>query len=216
VEVGSGGRTAALGQDLWAVNRGGTSSLTLDDSADTSAPTITLDTYRDLFGLGTASLGTVGTIAGLSTGSVRFTASGTSGVRVATGRNATVNVRATAVPTALVGHGPTSVNVGHDQTVQDVRGWLNVVNTGAQTTLYVDDRADAAAHTAYLGGFFDTYGVVSPTPETVGYITGLAPALIGFNAGGVRTLSIWAHPHTRFAALSPVVPTFLNGVPVPR
>src|SRR5262249_58465422 len=80
---------------------------------------------------------------GLSPGAIHYEYADTSSLTVNTGSGAAVDVLATGVATTLVGHGPTTVNVGNSVSgVRDIFGPLTITNPTNITTLDVDDSAD--------------------------------------------------------------------------
>ena len=89
--------------------------------------------------------------------------------------------------------GNPSVTVGHDGTVQDIRGALKLNAVNGTATVSVDDSADNAFRTATL----DTASVDGANH---GRITGLAPASILYRSSG--TSSVTVHTGTAGAVVN--------------
>jgi hypothetical protein len=144
-------------------------TVNVDDSADGTPHTVTLDTV-------TISGSDYGRITGLAPAAIRYKYLDTSTVNVQTGTGGgTINVLATGKPTAIVGHANGTVNVGSAGSVQQIFGPLTITDppAGAFVTVNVDDSADLTARivtldTAMIGSF------------GYGRITGLAPAAIQY------------------------------------
>ena len=150
----SGGLFAASVTYVGSAN--GRDSMMVDDSADATGRTMTLNT---------------GTITGIA-GQIDYSSIGY--MEVDTGQAAdTVNVRATNVNTGIVTLGGDQVWVGTDGSVQGIAAPLTLAPVG-YATLSVDDSADTQAHTVTLDDADHGDG------EMESSITGLAPAAIGY------------------------------------
>src|SRR5262249_13157113 len=146
-----------------------------DDSADTTAQTVTLSTFTPSFD----SDSPWGSITGLAPAAINYEYADTSSVSITTGSGAdTVNVQATGVNTIInTRGGADTVNVGNNaHGVQDIIGSLFVMSTGGQSQLNIDDSADAVAKTAFL-----KFGFVPG-------LVGLSPAVIAY--GSLSSLNI--------------------------
>jgi hypothetical protein len=161
VTVGDAGNAQGVEGTLVFQNATGLDTLVVNDSADPTARSATIDT---------TSIGgtTFGRILGLAPGTVEFDpVHGTSAVQVQTGTGGdTVNVLATAVPLNLVGHGADRVTVGNAGSAQGILGPVNVSNPVNFTALTIDDSADATARSVTL---------------TNAAVSGLAPVPISYN-----------------------------------
>ena len=100
------------------------------------------------------------------------------------GGDDTFNLRGTARPVTFQGQqGRNSINVGHDGTVQDVRGSLDIANNFI-AFLNIDDHADAQPRAVTID--------LPANLEATGRITGLAPAEIRIRIGDLGGLHILA------------------------
>jgi hypothetical protein len=180
VNVGNGGSLVDISGTLNIENPSGSSDITVDDSADTSASTFTLSTLGANPADTQGDSDTWGQISGLPGGGlINYEYPDTPSLTFKTGWRATVNVLATGVTTNLVGNGPTTVKVGNSTDgVQDVAGTLNIENPPALTTVTVDDSADTSAPTftlstlgvnpadsEYAQGVRDIWGQISGLPS---------------------------------------------------
>jgi hypothetical protein len=152
--------------------------INVDDSVDSTARTVTLDTVT----VGEASFGR---ITGIGTGAIEYRYADTASLTVKTGfGGATVDVLATGVPVNLVGNGAnTTVDVGNNGSVQAINGPLTITNPPSYTTVNVDDSEDATARTVSL----DT---VTIGGAGYGSITGLAPASIQYKYNDTSSVTI--------------------------
>ena len=134
-------------------------SLTVDDSTDTTARTITHDTVA-------VGGSPYGRITGLALAALQYKYADTSSATLHTGTGgATVTVRANGVPTSLVGHsGSTAVTVGNNGLLHDILASVTISNPPSFTAVTVDDSAEPVAFpvtldTVTLGG--GVYGRIS-------------------------------------------------------
>jgi hypothetical protein len=171
--VGNGGRLTDI---LAAVTitdppAGAFTAVNVDDSADPTFRTPTLDTVPiGGFDYGRISFGGV---------PVQYRYVDTSSVTFQTGAGgATVNVRATGAPTAVVGHGTNTVNVGDaGNTLASIHGSVSVLG-GPSDTLTINDQGTAGARTYTV-----TPTTVAWGGPTVSY-TGLGSLTVNGSAGG--------------------------------
>jgi hypothetical protein len=168
VDVGDGGSVQAINGPLTINDPPAFATVNVDDSADSTPRTVSLDTVTN----GGADYGR---ITGLAPAAIQYKYVDTSSVTVQTGTGgATVNVLATGKPVNLVGHGAnTTVNLGNAGSVQAINGLLTISNPPSYTTVNVDDSADTTVRTVTL----DT---VTIGADEYGRITGLAPAAIEY------------------------------------
>ena len=177
VNVGSGGSVQGILAPVTLQNPPNWNTINVNDSADTTARTVTLSTYSS----GGANWGS---ITGLAPAAINFKYVDTSSVNITTGSAAdTVNVLATGVTTNITGEGPDVVNVGNGGSVQGILGTLNLQNPPNYNTVNVNDSADTTARTATLS----TY---SSGGANWGSITGLAPAAINFKYFDTSSVNI--------------------------
>ena len=181
----------------------GSTSLTVDDSGDTTAETASLSD-GEITGLARANIlwspsaSATGGVTDLhvhgGSGGNTFNVYGTSNFYNATflrtgAGNDTVNVAATTGTLNIDGqNGSDTVTIGSNApwlggTLANITGSVNVSNTFGQTTLVVDDSGDTLSKTATLTTLAD------------GVLTGLAPAAIYWAptplaVGGVNFLDI--------------------------
>jgi hypothetical protein len=125
-------------------NGSASTNLTVDDSADHSAPTFTVSTLGVNLTDFEMSTHQWGQITGLPTGaSINYEYIDTPSLTLNTGPGATVEVLATWHTLDLVGNGPTTVNLGNQGNVQGLNGDLYIENTVPRaTSVYVNDQAD--------------------------------------------------------------------------
>jgi hypothetical protein len=165
-----GGTLASIAGPVVVSNTSGSTSLTVDDSGDTTGQTVAI-TNSSITGTWSAPINYVG-------GEVSsLTVLGGSGSN-------TFNVQSTASGTPVglnAGSGADVVSVGNGADgVQDVQADLAL--EGPAITLTVDDSADGTGRTATL----DTF---TPGGETLpfGRISGLAPAVISYELADVAS-----------------------------
>jgi hypothetical protein len=117
VNVGNAGSVQAIYGSLTISDPPSLTTVNVDDSADSAARTVSLDTVS----IGGSSYGS---IAGLAPGAIYYKYADTYTLTAQTGTGeATVDVLATGIPVNLVGHGPnTTVNVGNAGSVQ--QSWV--------------------------------------------------------------------------------------------
>ncbi len=184
INTGTGVNSVTVGDLLSAIqgnvtiNGGGTDSLTLDNTADTTSETAVM-TASQITGLG---MGTGGvSYSGISqlgidlgSGTNNFTIIQTSAATTLLGGagNDTVNVQATSNPTVVnVGLGTNTVNIGQPQQnvtgelLAGIGGAVSIIGGGTDT-LNLDDTANTSASTGTV---------------TAGAITGFAPAIITYS-----------------------------------
>src|SRR5262249_26619035 len=140
----------------------GLAALVVDDSADTTARSVTVT--------GTTVTGLAGAISyvpdpDFGVSSLTFEA-GSGGT--------TIDVQSTAVSTFIHSQGNDTVVVSDNGSVQGIQADVSIDNAGGCTALTVDDSADTTARTATL---------------TASTLTGLAPAAIAYGTG-VCSLSV--------------------------
>jgi hypothetical protein len=155
-------------------------TLIVDDAADPTPQTATLDTF-------TPSGDTPwGSITGLAPAAINYEYTDTSSVSITTGLAAdAVNVHATGATTNLSSaNGLNWVYVGNAGSVQGVLGTLNIESPSGWSTLNVDDSADHSGRTVAL----DTFTPANDSPW--GAITGLAPASINYEYNDTSSVSI--------------------------
>jgi hypothetical protein len=178
VNVGDHGSLQNITGDVTIENQPSTTTVNVDDSADTNSPTATLSTTT-IANDADEDSDTFGQITGLSFGAIRYEHFDTSLVTLATGPGgATVNVQATGVPTDILGgYGPVTVHVGNGTDgVQDIQGDLAISDLAEAATVSVDDSANTGSRTATI----DTATRLNHEGFFEGFIdvTNLAPARI--------------------------------------
>ena len=179
VNVGNAGSVQGILAAVNVENPPSFNTINVNDSADTTARTVTLSTFTP------AGDTPWGSITGLAPAAINYEYADTSSVTVTTGHAAdTVNVLATGVTTNLSTSGGLDVvNVGNAGSVQGILGALNVQNPPSFDTINVNDSADATARTVTLSTF--TSGGLP-----WGSITGLAPAAINYKYGDTTSVSV--------------------------
>jgi hypothetical protein len=181
---GSNGNVQSIYGDVSIENPGGHTILSIDDSNDPTARSVTLGNFTP------AGDTAWGSITGLapSGAAINYRYADTSSVHLFTGSGAdTVSVQATGVPTSLVNvGGDDSVSVGEPDyigsTLKDILGTLSVDaepnpaggNPGF-TTLSIDDSLDTANRTVILST------LTGAGNQDWGSIVGLAPSGAAIN-----------------------------------
>jgi Ca2+-binding RTX toxin-like protein len=173
VNVGNAGSVQGIQGTLTIENPPAHDTIIIDDSADTTPRTTTLDTFTPPGDTG------FGSVTGLAPGTINYEYADTSSVTIATGNVAgnVVNVLATGATTNLFGNAATTVNVGNNGSVQGIFGAVHVINPPSFTALNVDDSADTIGR---------------PVTITNASITGLAPGVISYAQSDLFPLNIQA------------------------
>jgi hypothetical protein len=158
----------------------GFNRITVDDSTDTRARTVTLSTST------TANDSEVGGelfggISGLAPADINYEYADTRNITIDTGDGGdTINVLATGATTNLVGTSSTltdtTVNVGDAGDLQNIQGTLNIENPVWLNQITVDDSADTGARTVTLDTTTSATDSQGNT-DVYGRISGLAPGL---------------------------------------
>jgi hypothetical protein len=169
VNVGNAGSVQGILGELNIDNPLSFTTVNIDDSADTTARTVTLDTFTP------AADTPWGSVTGLAPASINYRYGDTQSVSITTGSGAdTVNVHATGVTTNLSAHGLDTIKVGKAGSVRGIFGALNIEDPPYYSTLTVDDSADPIGRTVTLNTF-------TPSGDTPwDSITGLASAVINY------------------------------------
>jgi hypothetical protein len=192
VAVGQSGSLDGIQSTLAVHNTGSLTALALDDSSDTVGQTVDIASGQ-VTGLAPATISfDPGILSALTvnggSGGNTITISGTP---YAIGSSTTTTVNAgsgtdTVYTLATAGtagadlvingqDGFDTVGIGNSGSVQSIDGAVDVTNTLGQTTLTVDDSADATAQSATV---------------TATGITGLAPAAINYTAADLLGLTV--------------------------
>ena len=197
VNVGDAGSVQGILGTLNIENPPSRNTITVDDSADATARTVTLSSFvnpDDSEDDGHPW----GKIHGLAPADINYEYPDTSSVSVLTGTAGSgnvingnvINVLATHSPeTNLVAHAAATVNVGDAGSVQGILGTLNIENPPSRNTITVDDSADATARTVTLSSF------VNPddsdrNSDPWGKIRGLALADINYEYSDTAHVTI--------------------------
>lgn len=174
--------TQTLTGSLTILNTFKQTTVSIDDSADPSPRTVTMD---DSGFVG------FGTISGLSPAPISYQYGGTSFLSVTLGaKGATVNVLTTGAQTVLAGGrngtvvGPDTFNVGAAGSTQGIAAPLTFLNSGNSNTITLDDSADAFDRTVTLS----TYTPLFDSPY--GRVSGLAPAYIDYRERDTASLTV--------------------------
>jgi hypothetical protein len=180
VNVGSSGSVQGILGAVSVENPPNYTALNIDDSADTTARTVTLSTFTP------AGDTPWGSITGLAPAAISYEYADTSSVHLTTGHGAdTVDVLATGVPTYLSsGGGADTVNVGipYYFYTGGIQGTLYVENPPSYTTLNIYyRRGETYTISTFTPGF-------DPVPW--GSITGLSPAAIDFEWADISHLNL--------------------------
>ena len=178
VNVGNAGSVQGILAAVNIQNPPSYNTINVNDSADTTARTVTLSTF-------TSGGANWGSITGLAPAAINYKYADTSSVNITTGSAAdTVNVLATGVTTNLsTSGGHDAVNVGNAGSVQGILGTLNIQNPPSFNTINVNDSADTTARTVTLSTF-------SSGGANWGSITGLAPAAINYKYADTSSVNI--------------------------
>ncbi len=192
VNVGSSGSVQGINAVLDIENPTSSTAVNVDDSADSTARTVTLSTFTSNRVDSEGNSDAWGEISGPGPGPIiDYEIPDTSSVTLKTGSGgAVVNVLATGVPTNLVGSGQTTVNVGNSGSVQGVLGALNVENPTGSTALNVDDSADSTARTVTLSTLGSNPADSQSNSDSWGQISGVAPANINYEHPDIASLTV--------------------------
>jgi hypothetical protein len=183
VTIGNAGHLTDIGRDVTVTSTTNGTDVVSDDSADTTARTVTVDDLTVSYGNPSAILH----YSHLSSLTLNNGTGGSSTFVSATGQNE---------PVTIVNQAAGHVYVGKNHKLQDVKGDLTVRNQTGSATIELDNAADPLAHDGMVHGTvvdppqinFDTY---TPDGETVhGSITGIAPAAINYRASGVADVIV--------------------------
>jgi hypothetical protein len=177
VNVGRNGSVQSINGDVTIVNPSSTTAILVDNSADATNRTVTLDTVVN-------GGSNYGRIQGLAPAQILFKYTDTSTVLIKTGTGTeTVNVLATGVlgsgagATTLEGHSAnTTVNVGNSNSIANILGALTINNAASYTTVNINDSADSANH--------------SNVVLTATSLTGLSQGAINFGSNALASLTI--------------------------
>jgi hypothetical protein len=187
VSIG-GGRADLIAGIITIADSAGTTALVVDDSADPNSRTISLSRTSVDPGLGPPIDFSKGLLSSLTIFGGRagngFVVRDTSApATLNTGPSADkVFVLGTSAPLTINGqNGADKVVVGNAGSLQSINGMLTVLNPGSFSSLLLDDTADPDKRTLAMG--------VGVTYGTVG---GLAPALIRYRPGQIRSLTVSA------------------------
>ena len=200
VNVGKSGSTLGILGQLSIENPPNLNTITVDNSADTTAHNIGLGT---IIPAGDSAFGTITNLAGAE---INYEYLDTSSITIKTGHGAnTVIVLGTGVPTTLVGNATSTVRVGDSGFVNGIQGALTVTNPPSFTALTVDASAETANHNVTMG-----------VGSGVGFINGLAPQPIRYNEGDVSSVTVDGGPGAGSGGNTyTVTDTFLNFAPSP-
>jgi hypothetical protein len=181
VTIGSGTRGV---KDIKGIvnieNPNNFSVITVDDAADTTGRTVTLDTFTP------SGDSDFGKISGLAPADINYEYADTFSVAIKNGSGLdTTNVLRSQKAVSIDGGGNHDVvNVGNAGSVQDIQGPLTIENPPSFTTINVDDSADTVARKVTV----DVFTVNGDS--SFGRITGLAPAAIDFENFDTSSVSI--------------------------
>jgi hypothetical protein len=180
VNVGNAGSVQGILAAVNIENPPSVNTINVNDSADTTARTVTLSTFVNPNDSQHNS-DPWGRITGLAPAAINYEYDDTTSVSVTTGHAAdTVNVLATGVTTTLSsGGGGDTINVGNGS-VQGILGTLNIENPPSFDTINIIDLFDATARRVTLSTFVNPNDS-QHNSDPWGRITGLAPAAINFD-----------------------------------
>jgi hypothetical protein len=194
VNLGLGGSVQGIAGTLNIENPPSYNTINIDDSADSTARTVTLSTLGTNSADSQGNTDVWGQVSGLAPASINYEYGDTSRLTLNTGwaSGTTVNVRATdsIATTNLVGHGSTTVTVGNAGSVQGIAGTLNIENPPSFTTITLDDSADATGRTVTLSTLGTNPNDSEHNTDSWGRVTGLAPGVINYEYGDTRSLTI--------------------------
>jgi hypothetical protein len=197
VIVGDQGSTVGIQGSLSLEGLGtpGTAStITVDDSADPNPRTTYLDTFTP------AGDSPWGSIVRLAPAEIDYRYADIKSLTVKTGpREGAVYVRATGVPTALIGNGGSfgndgvggigpgatvAIGIGNSGTLGLINDPLTIENPSGSDVITVDDSFDTGHQTAILGSF------TPPGDTPWGSITGLDSAEIDYKYADTQSLTV--------------------------
>ena len=167
-------------------------TLRVDDSADSTARTVTLSTFTGSGSEGDGDSDLSGAITGLAPASINYEYLDTSSVTIHGGTAGnTWYMLGTGVTTDLFANGHDTVNVGNSGSVQGIVGVLNLQDEPSFITLRVDDSADSTARTVTLSTFTGSGSEGDGDSDLSGAITGLAPASINYEYLDTSSVTIY-------------------------
>jgi hypothetical protein len=191
VNIGHDGTVQDNLGDITIENPPRLTDIVVDDSADTTARTITLGTFTP------AGDTAFGSITGLAPATINYEFNDTNSLTIKTGNSGgnVVNVQATGTTTNVIGNAPfggpdDTVNVGNAGSVQSIFCTVNIENPPSFNDITVDDSADPNNPTVTLS----TLGT-NPTDsegdgDIWGQISGLAPANINYEYRDTNSLTV--------------------------
>jgi hypothetical protein len=139
-------------------NLGGSDTLIVDDSADTTSPSVTLNTLA----------GDLGQITGLSA-PITFSNAEVSQLTLDLGTaTSTVNVLGIGTTTNVFNNGNATINVGNGGFLFGIQGALNLENDGGSSTIFIDNSSDDVGETFNFNvipgdEFINTFGQLTGT-----------------------------------------------------
>jgi hypothetical protein len=168
-------------------------TIVLNDSADTTARTVTLSDIGANPADSQGNSDPWGQVSGLAPANINYEYGDANGLTVETGTAAgnVINVNATGSlgPTNIVTGTPSTINVGNG-TVSGIAGALNIENPPAFNTIVINDASDTHARTVTVSIIganpFDSQGDSNPW----GQVSGLAPANINFELFDTNSVTI--------------------------
>ncbi len=190
IDIGAGGSVQGIGGNVTIENTPAFNNINIDDSADTTGRTTTLQTVtiandRD------GDSDKFGQVAGLAPGVISYEYNDTKSINIKTGTGgSTVNVLATGTTTNLIGSFGTTVNVGNAGSVQGILDTLNIENPPSVTRINVDDSADSTARTVTLSTIGANSADSEGNTDPWGRINGLAPANINYEYFDTSSVTI--------------------------
>jgi hypothetical protein len=181
VNIGNGGSVQGIAGNVIIENRPSFDTININDSADGSARTTTIQTVT----IGNDTDGdsdSFGQVSGLAPGVISYEYFDTNTVNISTGTGGnTINVLGNGTTTNLIGSfGGTTVNVGNAGSVQGIFGTLNFENPNSFDTINVDDSADGTARTTTLSTLGTNSSDSQGNTDPYGEISGLAPGTINY------------------------------------
>ncbi len=205
VNVTKNGSASGIQGTVSIITAAGSTKLTVDDSTDTTVNTVTLADVAP----------GVGSITGLSSGTISYGYNSNSSLTLSTGDAAnTIDVQTTGETTNLMEpingdllNPDNTVMIGNGGRVTGIVGTLNIQNSNSFDTITVDgSTGGTASPTVTLGTFI-------PAGDTTnwGYIKGLAPAHINYKYADTQSLTLQTGPGATINVLATGVTTSLVG-----
>ena len=152
--VGNAGSVQAIAGALNIENTPSYNTVTVDDSSDATARTVTIDTITTVPG----DADPYGSITGLAPAAINFEYADTTSATVHTpmAGGSTTTIARMAIPLKIVGHSPLpgpndTINVGNPTSLVDITAPLTFDNARGYTSVFIDSSSDSGIGSTFSG-----------------------------------------------------------------